>query len=163
MNPAAVDLPTDWRVLLGGLYYCHQLVQCNLMACREGLVHICECEGMSFQNFKMDFLYRIWYHLTAYYPMSYKECSWLHTTIVGNLQHAFYKSVMGSIADIIQVGCHFQAYDGRIDELFKCPNEEMAEQRLLARYESCLRVRYHHQAEFRLPSSPTGSPSRNRG
>ena len=45
-NPSAVDFPEDWRIFLGGMYYIHQLCQSNLMACRQGLVHICECEGM---------------------------------------------------------------------------------------------------------------------
>ncbi|CAB9526068.1 expressed unknown protein [Seminavis robusta] len=152
LKPAAVDYPEDWRIWLGGLYYLFQICQSNLVACREGLVHIAECEGMWYNNFSMDFMSRNWYHLMGHYPLINKECSWLHTPLVGNIQHAFYKSMMGSTADVIRVGCHFSGYDGRIDQMFKMPSEDIAEFRLMGRYLDYLDVRYHHQSVFRLPS-----------
>lgn len=158
LNPGAVDMPADWRVWLGGLYYIFQLVQCNFLACREGLVHIAECQGMWTNNFSADFMVQNWTHLMEHYPLNNKECSWLHTPLVGNLQHACYKSLMGPIADVIRVGCDFEGYDGRIDEMFKTPNAEAAKQRLLARYEAYLQVRYHHQAVFQLPTNTRTAP-----
>ena len=164
LNPGVVKYPEDWRIFLGGMYYIYQLSQCNFMACREGIVHICECDSMSNNNFNGEFMMQNWHHLMAHYPIVQKECSWLHTPLEGNLQHAFYKRLMGPMANIIRVGCHFDGYDGRIDEMFKTPTEAIAEQRLLTRYLCYLRVRYHHQASYRLPlpDPPTG-PARALG
>ena len=52
VNPKAVRLPEEWRVYLGGLYYIFQLLQANLGSVREGLVHICECEGTKWKRTK---------------------------------------------------------------------------------------------------------------
>lgn len=47
MDPdAAMKMPNDWRTYIVGLYYIFQLMQANIGAIREGLVHIVECEGM---------------------------------------------------------------------------------------------------------------------
>ncbi|CAB9526069.1 expressed unknown protein [Seminavis robusta] len=161
LKPAAVDYPEDWRIFLGGMYYIYQLGLSNLLACREGLVHIAECQGMGYSNFSMDFLNRCWHHLLAHYPYTTKECSWLHTPLVANIQYAFYKSVMGHKADIIRVGCNFGGYDGQIDEMFKLPSEDIAEFRLMGRYLAYLNLRYQNQSVFRLPSQdpPTQAPA----
>ena len=45
VDPSKVRLPEEYRAYLGGLYYVFQLLQANLGSIREGLVHICECEG----------------------------------------------------------------------------------------------------------------------
>ena len=42
---AALKMPDDWRIYIVGLYYVFQLLQANIGAIREGLVHIVECEG----------------------------------------------------------------------------------------------------------------------
>ena len=59
--------------------------------------------------------------------------------------------MFGNEADIIRVGCHFEAYDGWIDEIFKAPSPEIAEARLFAKFLTFLRIRYYHQLVFSLP------------
>ncbi|CAB9521444.1 expressed unknown protein [Seminavis robusta] len=151
LNPKAVDFPADWRAWLGGFYYLLQLQHSNLSACRQGMVNICECEGMGYKNINVDFFYRTWSHLGEFYPHMYKEVSWLHTPLESNLLYASFKNIMGEFASIIQVGCHFSGYDGRIDEMFKVPSEADAKLRLDVQVESYLRVRYYHQSSFVLP------------
>ncbi|CAB9525087.1 expressed unknown protein [Seminavis robusta] len=133
LNPAAVDYPNDWRVWLGGLYYIGMVCHSNLLACREGVVVIGECEGMEYRNFSVELLRRTWYHLVEFSPHIYKEYTWLHTPMVGNLQQSFVNSLMSpTFGDSrILVGCQFTGYEGRLDELFKCPTEEAALARLM--------------------------------
>ncbi|CAB9505365.1 expressed unknown protein [Seminavis robusta] len=153
LDPSKVDFPEDWRIYLGGLYYIFQILQSNLGAVREGIVHIVECEGMNWRNFCVEFARRNWYHMIEYYPHRNKEVSWLHTSVIANMMHAQYKSMMGQEASIIRVGCQYEGYDGRLDEVFKMPHPTVAEARLLARYETFLITRFHNQQSFQLPAS----------
>ncbi|CAB9522630.1 expressed unknown protein [Seminavis robusta] len=59
--------------------------------------------------------------------------------MVGNLQQSFVNSLMSpTFGDSrILVGCQFTGYEGRLDELFKCPTEEAALARLM---DTCLRA-----------------------
>ena len=61
--------------------------------------------------------------------------------------------MMGRAADVIRVGCQFEAYDGRIDQVFKMPNEQVAEARLFWRYETFLTARLYNQTHFCLPAT----------
>ena len=44
-RPGEIKTPEDWRDHLGGMYYLMHAMQNNVHAIREGIVHICECEG----------------------------------------------------------------------------------------------------------------------
>ena len=200
-NPdVAMKMPEDWRTYIVGLYYVFQLLQANIGAIREGLVHIVECEGtcvrhampmrfslwqclycleyfgamlddffssreseidfffhflfwkgMSWKNFNVEFSRNNWYHMIEHYPIINKEISWLHTSVIANMYHAFYKSMQREAADVIRVGCQFEAFDGRLDEVFKMPTPEVAEARLMSRYKTFLSARIHNQTVFELP------------
>ncbi|CAB9514657.1 expressed unknown protein [Seminavis robusta] len=152
LNPSAVKMPDQWRVFLGGLYYLYQMIQSDLQAVREGVVNIGECDGMSWSNFSVDMVRTLWHHLMEFYPLKTKEVSWLHASVIGNLQHSLYKSIMGDRAANIRIGVTFEGYEGRLDNIFKVPTEEQALQRLMDRYQLYLTNRYHHQRCYRLPS-----------
>ena len=108
-------------------------------------------QGMNWKNFNVEFSRNNWHHMIEHYPIINKEVSWLHTSVIGNMYHAFYKSMQRDRADVIRVGCQFEAYDGRLDEVFKMPTEEIAEARLMSRYKTFLSERMHNQAVFELP------------
>lgn len=151
-HKAASKMPGDFRIYIVGLYYIFQLLQANIGSIREGLVHIVECEGVTWENFNVDFSRNQWHHMIEFYPIINKEISWLHTSILGNMMHAFFKSLQKEVADVIRVGCQFEAYDGRLDEVFKMPSPEIAEARLMSRYETFLAARLHNQSEYSLPA-----------
>ena len=44
-RPGNVKSDRDWRNHLGGMYYLMHAMQNNVHAVRQGVVHICECEG----------------------------------------------------------------------------------------------------------------------
>ena len=47
-RPRELRQPEDWRSHLGGMYYLSHCMQNNVHAVRQGIVHICECEGKIF-------------------------------------------------------------------------------------------------------------------
>ena len=108
---------------------------------------------MTWKNFNVEFSRNNWHHLIEHYPVINKEVSWLHTSIIGNMYHALYKSMQKEVADVIRVGCQFEAYDGRLDEVFKMPTPVVAEARLMDRYRTFLSARFHNQKVFSLPTT----------
>jgi hypothetical protein len=154
-RPENIDFPEDWRVHLGGFYYMAQSMTSDLHAIREGIVHICECEGMGFPNINRDHHQRGWEHLWMHYPILHKEISWLRTPLAANLLFAFLKPFMSeNMKSKFQLGCQFHGYDGRIDRIFKQPTPEIAAESVLQRVFQFLKMRYHFEESFRLPDLP---------
>lgn len=154
-NPSAIDFPHDWRVHLGGFFYLFQAMQSNIVSMREGLVHICECEGMGWDNFSMEHVRRSFSDLYEHYPLEHKEISWIRTPMVANLLHAFMKPLIRpETRRKFRIGCNFYGYDGRIDTIFNIPTADAARENLMRKLHGYLETRYHNQSVFRLPHLP---------
>ena len=119
INPRAMKLPSDKRDLLGALYYVHHATQTNPNAIRNGILFIAECDSMSWDNISLDFVGPIWAEMKNYYPVNLKEISWLRAataaTVMFNLAKPFLPL---HVRQKVNLGCEFQAFDGRLDELF---------------------------------------------
>ncbi|CAB9525563.1 expressed unknown protein [Seminavis robusta] len=154
-KPHEVKTEEDWRGHLGGMYYLMHALQNNIHACREGIVHICECEGMGWENFSYEGVTRNFSHLYENYPMKHKELSWLRTPMVGNILYSFIKPMLGpEVVRKFHLGCTFNGYDGRLDEIFLTPNAEVAKQNLLQKVHGLLSVRYQVEQAYKLPDLP---------
>ena len=115
---------------------------------------------MSWQNFDVDFLRTAYAHMVEFYPLKWKDASWIHTSVIANLLHSLFKSMIGDIAYDIGMGVTLETYQGRLNQVFQTPTPEIALERLFARYQQFLTHRYRRQHEFRLPSKgfpPTSS------
>lgn len=108
---------------------------------------------MSWDNFDVDNI-RIGYsHFVAFYPLKWREVSWMHASVIGNLMHSLFKTLFGQDANVIQLGVSLADYEGRLDAVFKVPTPEIALQRLFERYELYLNNRYRRQREFKIPTA----------
>lgn len=147
-----MDEPEDWRIHLGGLYYCWNALHSNILACREGVVHICECEGMKGDNFSMKHIRRIFSDLGEHYPFRHKEISWIRTPLAANLLYSFMKPLMRKDTRYkFQTGCNFYGYTDRLDGIFHIPNVEVAEHYLQNRLQDYLKTRYYLEQNYRIP------------
>jgi len=83
---------------------------------------------------------------------------WLNTPTVANLIYAVIKPFMPQeFRDNFHLGCKLEAYgDGRIDQLFKMPTPEAAQESALRRMEGYLKERCKNLATYRLPPLPAG-------
>lgn len=154
-KPANLKTDEDWRSHLGGMYYLSHAMQNNIHACREGIIHICECEGMGWENFSYDVVRRNFSDLYENYPLRHKEISWLRTPLVGNILFAFIKPLMNPEAvKKFRVGCIFNGYEERLDALFSIPTPEVARKNLVAKLLGYLMVRYQMEEHFKLPDLP---------
>lgn len=166
-KPKAIDFPKDWRIHLGGFFYLFQAMQYNIVSMREGLVHICECEGMGWDNFSMEHVRRSFSDLYEHYPLEHKEISWIRTPMVANLLHAFMKPLIRpETRQKFRVGCNFYGYEGRIDTIFNIPNASVAQENLLQKLRGYLQKRYDNEQTFRLPDlepglNDNGDPTNN--
>ena len=64
--------------------------------------------------------------------------------------HSLFKTLSRERAKQIQVGCEIDSVDGRLDTLFKYPNEQVAHAKLMDKFRSFLTVRYRNQRDFEL-------------
>ena len=147
------NMPEDWRIHLGAWYYLFQAMSSNAHACRQGVVHIGECEGTSRNNFSMNHVQRLFSDLFSAYPFKHKEISWIRTPLVANLLYSFMKPLMRKdLSYRFQTGCNFYGYTDRLDGIFHVPTVEIAEHFLLQRLREYLRTRYHLEKNFELPA-----------
>ena len=136
-----------------GIYYLFNAMHSNVEACRQGVVHISECEGMSRENFSMNHVRRLVSDLFEHYPFAHKEISWIRTPLAANLLYSFLRPLMRKDTSYkFQTGCTFNGYSGRLDGLFHIPNAETAEHVLVMRLQEYLRTRQYLIEHFRLPA-----------
>ena len=158
-RPGNLKTDADWRSHLGGMYYLSHAMQNNIHACREGIVHICECEGMGWENFSYEVVRRNFSDRYENYPLRHKEVSWLRTPLVGNVLFAFMKPLMSpETATKFHLGCIFHGYEERLDTLFNLPTPEAAKDNLLVKLLGYLMVRYQMEEHFKLPDLPLEAP-----
>lgn len=151
-NPRKVVYDKDWKVFLSGMHYLMTALNPTLSAVRNGLVGICECEGMGWDNFCMDFERRLWYEHPTVYPAKWHELSWVRTPTAANILFSLLKPIMpAEIREVASLGVQFdESFDGRLDALFLQPSVEEAIERQISTTESFLTKRYHNQAHFKL-------------
>lgn len=155
IRPTALNTPEDWRTYLGGLYYLFQCMHSNVEACRQGVVHVGECEGMGSENFSRHQLERTFSDLAGSYPFRHKEISWIRTPLAANLMHSFLKRLMRrDNTYTFHIGCTLEGLEERLDGIFHVPSRHVAEQHLQQRLHEYLRTRYFFQKHFRLPRIP---------
>jgi CRAL/TRIO domain len=156
-RPSATKSDEDFRVYLGGFYYMLTAACSNLTAIREGVVHICECDGMSYANFSHSVMQRFLEELAMHYPIETKESLWVHTPMVANIMASFVKPWLNSRKgrwERIKLGCKLDSYDGRLDALLNVPTPQAAQEKLLHNLYLALSERFHNQKIFELPPNP---------
>lgn len=152
LQPKFRDFPEDWRVHLGAWYYLFHAMNSNIHSCRQGVVHIGECEGTGRDNFSMNHVQRLFSDLFSNYPFKHKEISWIRTPLAANLLYSFMKPLMRKDRSFkFQTGCTFQGYTDRLNGIFHIPNLETAEKCLLERLRGYLETRYHMEKNFKIP------------
>lgn len=152
INPKALHLPRDKRDMLGALYYLHHATQTNPTLMRNGILFIAECEGMTFDNVNVDFVGPIYREMKNFYPINLKEISWLRAATAATVMFALCKPFFPpEVQSKVNLGCEFDAFDGRLDELFltrETPEENAM--LILKRVKNHLTERFHNAALFRL-------------
>jgi hypothetical protein len=159
-RPSNVNSDEDWRVYLGGFYYMLTAACSNLTTIREGIVHLCECDGMSYQNFSHSVTERFLEELAMHFPIEVKESLWVHTPMVANIFCSFIKRWLNSRQgrwERIKLGCQLDHYDGRMDALLNTPSPQAAQEKLLRNLYMALSERFHNQKIFQLPPNPLES------
>lgn len=107
---------------------------------------------MTWNNFSHNVVIRNFSHLYENYPLRHKEISWLRTPTAANILFAFIKPLLHpEAARKFRLGCTFNGYDGRLDQIFNLPTPELAKQNLLLKLLGYLVVRYHIEKQYRLP------------
>jgi len=105
----------------------------------------------------MDHHQRCQDHLFSAYPLRHKEISWLRTPMAGNILISFLKAFMSeSLRSKFRLGCSFEGYDGRLDEIFNVPNRQAAEARIMRNLHQFFIMRYTNQELYHLPNSLLG-------
>ena len=150
--PANVGTSEEWRNWLGGQYYLYHAMMSNFEAVRTGIFRIVEVDSFGWNNFSVDFYRRGYSDFMDFYPVYYRDVSWVHSSVVANMLHSLFKSIIGKDAAFVRLGAPFDAHDGRLDELFLQPSKAIAESRLLLRLHEYLVTRLKNQAAFQLPT-----------
>eukprot|EP00797_Seminavis_robusta_P010465 Sro1775_g296890.2 (109) ;mRNA; r:21017-21343 len=74
---------------------------------------------MSFENVSLDFVGPIWRELKLHYPVILKEISWLRAATAATVMYGLCKHFLPQeVQNKVNLGCEFEAFDGRLDELF---------------------------------------------
>ena len=90
----------------------------------------------------------MWSEVAAVYPLLYHRIRFFRTGMFRNLKTSMIrKLLLTHIYQRFETGCQ---YDGRLRSLFLMPTLELANRRLLARFDDTLRQRYDHQDTFKL-------------
>lgn len=152
INPPAMNLPADKRNVLAALYYAHHATQPNPNYIRNGILFIAECDSMTWDNISLDFLGPLWGEMKRYYPIRFKEVSWLRAATAATIMFNLCKPFMPPhIRRMVNMGCEFQAFDGRLDELFMAQSTmEEYNHMILSKASGHLQERFHNSQHFRL-------------
>ncbi|CAB9511243.1 expressed unknown protein [Seminavis robusta] len=150
-HPSRVQTDGDLRCVQAMLYYYYRAMASDIQSIRNGVITMVELEGVSTENFDMTFEERCFYELRSYYPTIYKETFLLHTPMAALLFVNLIKRFMNhkQLATLHNTKS-FMEYEGRVDQLFKTPTLEIAEEKLLERIRDYLTERYRKEREFRL-------------
>lgn len=152
INPKTIRLPRDKRDMLGAFYYLHTATVAHPTAIRNGLLFIAECEGMTFDNVSPDFVGTIWREFKVYFPLRLKEFSWLRAATAATVLFSLCKPFFpAEVQAKVNLGCEFDAFEGRLDELFlnrETPEENM--EMTFRRAKRHLRERFQNAEAFRL-------------
>lgn len=159
LDPSRVHSPEKWRIFLGGFYYVYQILQPNFFSIREGILCMVEMSGIGWNNFDVNFMRRHFDHLLEYYPMIIQESRLLHSSAIGNILQSMLKKLRGDVPNSpIEIGCQLdELQGGRLEDIFKIPNEEAAQTRLIHKCAEYLTTRYKHRESYRLPETSYGT------
>ncbi|CAB9514045.1 expressed unknown protein [Seminavis robusta] len=150
-RPALVQSYDDWRHFQAGAYYIYRAMASNLQSIKTGAITMIECDGVTTDNVSLEFEERIFIELFSYYPVRYKETFCLHSPMAFVVFLGVIKRFMSNrMLRSIQTAATFNGYDGRVDQLFKMPTVEIAQERLLSRMETYLTERYQNERDFSL-------------
>ncbi|CAB9515236.1 expressed unknown protein [Seminavis robusta] len=151
LQPSKVKTPEDWRIMVGGQYYLHQIIHATIPSIQKGMVRICDVEGFEWKNFSVDFICTCYHHLFKHYPIKHQELTWMHSSSIANLLHSLFKSMDRDFATSIRLGCQIDCCNGKLETIFLTPTPEVAEARLLKKCCTFMAARYYNQNVFRLP------------
>jgi CRAL/TRIO domain len=155
--PGKIKTDQQWHIFVKGSYYRYHAMSPHFHAMREGMANLCECEGVSFQNYDDYFWQQLLEELHLSYPKRHKETFFVHSPMAMNIIYGLCKPYMTqNLKETFHLGYQIQGLEGhRIDELFKVPDEETARQNMVDQVHRLLVTRYRNQARFRIPSHIT--------
>ncbi|CAB9515736.1 expressed unknown protein [Seminavis robusta] len=140
------------RKILGGMYYRYQGVCSTLQAIRSGVAIMVECMGANFSNFDAHVHEQFMVELFRCYPKRHKEVLFLNSPTVINVAHSLWKKYLSpNMKNAFRLGYQIEGMEGqRIDELFKTPSPEVAQQHMVQKMGRFLKLRYRNQKTFSL-------------
>ncbi|CAB9507775.1 expressed unknown protein [Seminavis robusta] len=135
---------------LQSIYNLFQIVTPDFESTRVGLIALIECQDEKMESGRGDWalIQEIW-TIVMNYPMKLKQMKHFHSGLGANLLVSGLKRFLPkSFKEKFEMGCSTGA--GTLDSMFLQPTLEAAMDRLLRRFEACLRKRFYHEATFKL-------------
>lgn len=152
-HPSNIRSDEDYRIFIGAMIFMMDALQPTLQACQRGIVHIGECSDMQEENLDLQLEERLWFELMDFYPISWKEVSWLRTNTVASILYAsMMRWYRPEHMQAFQL--NFQQDEGvffdRLDNLFKQSPPENAVQIRLDKIRGFLEERKRNMDTFSL-------------
>jgi len=145
--------PRDFRYNIGAIYYMKLCTQPDFQSIRDGYRHLCECDGVTWENASFKVESRNIDQLLAHMPYRRRLVKCLRVPSVLLVLYSLMKPFLPKEEyDAFLFGTEDlqTEFPERIDQFYLQPNMDQAHKNMIQRCRALLTRRYYHQRAFRL-------------